>query len=81
MVIDIGNGVDESVVMWKYNNKDKWRDADIDELIHLYDSVVHCKDCRFYSDFKNGKGVCMHNKLLIEETDNDFCSHAERREP
>ena len=46
MIIDIGTGVDESVVKWKYNDKDKWRDADIDELIHLYESVVHCKDCR-----------------------------------
>ena len=48
MIIDIGTEVDESVVRWKYNDKDKWRYADIDELIYLYESVVHCQDCIHY---------------------------------
>ena len=73
MIIDIGTGVDESVVRWKYNDKEKWRDADIDELIHLYESVVHCKDCRHYA-----KGHCyMYGGQM---NDDDYCSRAERRE-
>ena len=73
MIIDIGNGVDESVVKWKYNDKDKWRDADIDELIHLYESVVHCKDCRHRDLFS-----CPLADNDFQK-DEDFCSWGERR--
>lgn len=77
MIIDIGNGVDESVVKWKYNDKDKWRDADIDELIHLYESVVHCKDCHHWnSEFKG----CKRNPSVEAWHETDFCSYGERRE-
>ena len=81
MIIDIGTGVDESVVMWKYNDKDKWRDADIDELIHLYESIVHCKDCRQ----KHIGGSVTHYywcDLWDREVDGtDFCAWGERKEP
>ena len=75
MIIDIGTGVDESVVKWKYNDKDKWRDADIDELIHLYESIVHCKDCRHRDLFS-----CPLADNDFQK-DDDFCSWGERREP
>ena len=74
MIINIGTGVDESVVMWKYNDKEMWRDADIDVLIHLYESVVHCKDCKWY---ECGGLPC---PLDVCETlgDDGFCSRGER---
>ena len=86
MIIDIGTGVDESVVKWKYNDKDKWRDADIDELIHLYESVVHCKDCRHSRVYQtDSKGTmqtyCVAFVMSRTVTDDDFCSWGERREP
>ena len=73
MIINIGTGVDESVVMWKYNDKEMWRDADIDVLIHLYESVVHCKDCKWY---ECGGLPC---PLDVCETlgDDGFCSRGE----
>lgn len=85
MIIDIGTGVDESVVKWKYNDKDKWRDADIDELIHLYESVVHCKDCKWYEQKQKNlpyavkKRYCNRSCTLATKED-DFCSYGERRE-
>ena len=86
MIIDIGTGVDESVVKWKYNDKDKWRDADIDELIHLYESVVHCKDCRYSRVYQtDSKGTmqtyCVAFVMSRTVTDDDFCSWGERRKP
>ena len=82
MIIDIGTGVDESVVKWKYNDKEKWRDADIDELIHLYESVVHCKDCRHYESITDGYGLCRKRQtVLTTQREDDFCSYGERREP
>ena len=89
MIIDIGTGVDESVVKWKYNDKDKWRDADIDELIHLYESVVHCKDCRHRCKEPIYSNADVHWVIyqigdcpIICKTvgDDDFCSFGERRE-
>lgn len=86
MIIDIGTGVDESVVKWKYNDKDKWRDADIDELIHLYESVVHCKDCIHLDvwNLKNIYAVCSKHGITFEPFEDDtrtcFCSWGERRE-
>ena len=78
MIIDIGTGVDESVVMWKYNDKDKWRDADIDELIHLYESIVRCKDCRFWKN----EHLClvMSRYGSIDTKAEHYCSWGERRE-
>ena len=78
MIIDIGTGVDESVVKWKYNDKDKWRDADIDELIHLYESVVHCKDCRYWD--REDKYCTDGGGLCGGITEDDYCSMAVRRE-
>ena len=75
MIIDIGNGVDESVVKWKYNDKEKWRDADIDELIHLYESVVHCKDC-----VRNNDGNYCDIAYFINDDGDGFCNCGERRE-
>ena len=83
MIIDIGTGVDESVVKWKYNDKDKWRDANIDELIHLYESVVYCKDCRYCTEHYDRDGypywMC---KEWDGGTDADgYCHCGERKEP
>lgn len=39
MIIQIGTGADESIILWKYNDKEKWRCADIDELIHAYEAT------------------------------------------
>ena len=75
MIIDIGTGVDESVVKWKYNDKDKWRDADIDELIHLYESIVHCKDCRHYED--GMVGYCWEVERGVSE--DFYCAYGERK--
>lgn len=84
MIIDIGNGVDESVVKWKYNDKDKWHDADIDELIHLYESVVRCKDCRHLDvwNLKNIYAVCSKHGITFEPFEDDtrthFCAWGEK---
>ena len=79
MIIDIGTGVDESVVKWKHNDKDKWHDADIDELIHLYESIVHCKDCRWYgAKYEDKEYDCPQGLYAV--CGDDFCSHGERRE-
>lgn len=57
------------------------RDADIaHEVIGRLSSaepeVIHCNDCN-YSD---ENGVCQNSKGLAIQDDDDFCSHAERRE-
>lgn len=78
MIIDIGTGVDESVVKWKYNDKDKWHDADIDELIHLYESVVHCKDCRWWQDDYMGTWCSRLSGVRSTNAD-DYCSWGERK--
>lgn len=82
MIIDIGTGVDESVVKWKYNDKDKWRDADIDELIHLYESIVYCKDCRYCTEYFDRDGYSYWECAEWDGgTDADgFCHYGERRE-
>ena len=82
MIIDIGTGVDESVVKWKYNDKDKWRDADIDELIHLYESVVHCKDCRHANECHKSVQYTRNepNTVTIGYSPIEWCSRGERRE-
>lgn len=82
MIIDIGTGVDESVVKWKYNDKDKWSDADIDELIHLYESVVHCKDCRYCTEYYDRDGYPYWECAEWDGgTDADgFCHYGERKE-
>ena len=85
MIIDIGTGVDESVVKWKYNDKDKWRDADIDELIHLYESVVRCKDCEYKRLYDEGETKYYYCALEDRPNrnwsvdDTDYCSWGERR--
>lgn len=84
MIIDIETGVDESVVKWKYNDKDKWRDADIDELIHLYESVVHCKDCRHaeHREQMPNQVYCKRDKLstfCAVHDDDDFCKYGKRK--
>lgn len=78
MIIDIGTEVDESVVRWKYNDKDKWRYADIDELIYLYESVVHCQDCIHYESDGGALMVCRIDDMVVDDT--DFCSYGERKE-
>jgi hypothetical protein len=78
MIINIGSSVDESVVMWKYNDKDKWRDADIDELIHLYESVVRCKDCKWWQDDYMGTWCSGLSSVRSTNAD-DFCSWGERK--
>ena len=84
MIIDIGTGVDESVVKWKYNDKDKWRDADIDELIHLYESIVHCKDCLYKQLMDEGDTKYYYCALEDRPNrnwsvdDTDYCSWGER---
>lgn len=86
MIINIGTGVDESVVKWKYNDKDKWRDADIDVLIHLYESVVHCKDCKYKRLYDEGETKYYYCALEDRPNrnwsvdDTDYCSWGERRE-
>lgn len=78
MIIDIGTGGDESVVKWKHNDKDKWHDADIDELIHLYESAVHCKDCRWWQYDYMGTWCGGLSGVRSTNAD-DFCSWGERR--
>ena len=77
MIIDIGTDVDESVVRWKYYNKDKWRYADIDDLIDLYESVVYCQDCRHYRSDGGAMMVCDITEMICNDT--DFCSYGEKR--
>lgn len=78
MIIDIGTDVDESVVRWKYYNKDKWRYADIDDLIDLYESVVFCRGCIHYRSDGGALMICDITEMICNDT--DFCSYGERRE-
>ena len=49
MIIQIGTEVDESRILWKHNEKDDWRRADIDDLIEAYESrPILCKDCKYF---------------------------------
>ena len=43
MIIEYGRNGDESVVFWKYAEDDKWNEADIDELIHVYEDYSKYK--------------------------------------
>ena len=38
--------------------------------------IIRCKDCRYTDEY----GVCQSSKGLAIQDDDDFCSHAERRE-
>lgn len=38
--------------------------------------IIQCKDCRYTDE----DGVCQSSKGLAIQDDDDFCSHAERRE-
>lgn len=92
MIIQIGTEVDESRILWKHNEKDEWKRADIDELIDAYESIVRCKDCFWFDQniyrncFRNRSedeyaewGVC--TKLSHNMKVNDYCSCGEREAP
>ena len=76
MIIQIGTEVDESRILWKHNETDKWTRADIDELIEAYESIVLCKDCRYRK--KVGTSYyCELDEFNVKDA--DFCSWGERR--
>lgn len=37
MIIQIGTKADESKILWKHKESDKWKKADIDDLIKVYE--------------------------------------------
>ena len=37
MIIQIGTKIDESRILWKHKESDKWKRADIDDLIEAYE--------------------------------------------
>lgn len=41
--------------------------------------VVRCKDCKYYSPFKNGQGQCDRQICCVTYPD-DYCSYGERGE-
>ena len=44
--------------------------------------VVRCKDCRHFTHYADGCGVCAEkDHILTYQNQNDFCSYGERREP
>lgn len=57
-----------------------WRDDKIVEVIvdlpSAQPEIIRCKDCRYTDE----DGVCQSSKGLAIQDDDDFCSHAERRE-
>ena len=75
--------VKDALMAWSY--MPKWRDEKILEAIAELPSaqpeIIHCKDCGHRDDH----GCCKYWKALaigdipIATDDNDFCSHAERR--
>lgn len=80
MIIQIGTEVDESRILWKHKETDEWQRADIDELIDAYESIVRCKDCRYWKNFNNVQGICHERpNIITTEQYDDFCSHGEKR--
>ena len=44
--------------------------------------VVRCKDCRYFTHYADGCGVCTEkDNILTYQNQNDFCSYGERRKP
>lgn len=46
MIIKVLNG--NSIIKWKYNDKDKWKYAEISDLIKAYERPQDCSDCKRY---------------------------------
>lgn len=46
MIIKVLNG--NSIIKWKYNDKDKWKYAEISDLIKAYERLKDCSDCKRY---------------------------------
>lgn len=43
-------------------------------------SVVRCKDCKYFTHYAYGCGVCTEkNNILTYQNQNDFCSYGERK--
>lgn len=38
MIIQIGTEADESRILWKHNENEEWKRADIDDLIRAYEN-------------------------------------------
>lgn len=81
MIIQIGTEVDESRILWKHNEKDEWKRADIDELIDSYESIVRCKDCRYFKKIaeRSDSGLCHRDIVASAWKENGYCSRGERK--
>lgn len=84
MIIQIGTDADESRILWKYNEKDEWQRADIDELIDSYESIVRCKDCKYAEHRKQmpNQVYCHRDSLSVScsvHDDDDFCKWAKMK--
>ena len=66
------------IVLWKHNEKDEWINADIDELIEAYESIVRCKDCEYLGVKDFAYGYCKKRVTGIVMP-NDFCSWAKMK--
>ena len=73
------------IVLWKHNEKDEWINADTDELIEAYESIVRCKDCEYKR--LNDDGDTRYYYCALEDRpnrqwsvdDTDFCSWAKMK--
>lgn len=59
------------IVMWEDIERSKTIDAE---------PVVRCKDCIYFHDYGDGVKNCWGDGGGIFTKDDDFCSHAERKD-
>lgn len=60
-----------------------WKNVGLTNALHIMQDlpsaqseIIRCKDCRYTDEY----GVCQSSKGLAIQDDDDYCSHAERRE-
>lgn len=69
---------------WKNDNCDECNifKAYCEGARRAKNSIVRCKDCRHFTHYADGCGVCSEkDHILTYQNQNDFCNYGERREP
>ena len=81
MIIQIGTEVDESKILWKYNENDDWRRANIDDLIKSYTTIIKCEECEKQTYCYQTVGKAKSYDQFIERWTEpiEWCSKGKRR--
>ena len=80
MIVQIGTEVDESRILWKREEGDDWKRADIDDLIRAFESIVRCRDCEYR--YEDGEVThyywCRLHDRPVDDT--DYCAWGKESE-